>query len=86
MLNNIWISIISASLIFSFFNNTYSEVISGALSSGSECVNLMLVLLATMSFFSGLMKIAEKSGLTQKIAKLNTPLLKMLFHEIPEGH
>ena len=86
MLNNIWIAITLCSLIYSFFNNTYSDVINGALTSGGECVTLMLTLLASMSFFTGLMKIAEKSGITKKIAKFTTPILRFLFPEIPKGH
>ena len=86
ILNKIWIFIILCSLIYSFFSGTYTDVINDALSSGGECVSLMLTLLASMSFFTGFLKIAQKSGLVKKIAKLSEPLLRLIFPEIPKGH
>lgn len=86
MLNKIWLIIMASSLLYSFFANTYSDVIQSAFETGSECISLMFTLLASMSFFTGIMKIAEKSGITKRIAKLTTPLLKKLFPEIPKDH
>lgn len=86
MLNKIWLIIMFSSLIYSFFANTYSKVIENAFETGSECISLMFTLLASMSFFTGIMKIAEKSGITKKLSKISTPLLKKLFPEIPKNH
>ncbi len=86
ILNKIWIFIILASLIYSFFSGSYTKIINDALSSGGECVSLMLTLLASMSLFNGFLKIAEKSGIIKKIAKLSEPVLRLLFPAIPKGH
>lgn len=49
-------------------------------------MSLMLTLLASMSLFNGFMKIAEKSGLIEKIAKITAPVLRLIFPELPKNH
>ena len=82
MLNYIFSGMILLSLIYSFFNGTYSATIEGGLNSASDSVSLMLTLLAVISFFNGIMKIAEKGGVTKGISRFFKKLLKPLFPEI----
>jgi len=59
-----------------------AEIISKAIiDSSSSTVNLTLGLLGIVSLWSGIMKIAEKSGLTEKISRLLLPILKVLFKD-----
>lgn len=46
---------------------------------GTEAINLCLKLLCIMTVWGGLMKIAERSGLTKVLSKLFSPILKFLF-------
>lgn len=86
ILNKIWIFITLSSLVYSFFTGTDSALLEATLNAGGECISLMMTLLATMSFFTGLMKIAESAGITTKIAKFLSPFLRLLFPEIPKNH
>ena len=53
--------------------------------SGAELsVKVAFSLIGIMAFLLGIMKIAEKSGLVQLIAKAIKPITKKLFNELPE--
>ncbi len=56
-----------------------SEVSSAALNSCVEAVELCIYLTGGMCMWGGLMRVAEKSGITDVIARLFRPLLKHLF-------
>lgn len=58
------------------------EAISNSIiKSADSTVSLMIGLVGIMCFWCGVMKVAEKSGFTNKIAKLLKPILKLLFKE-----
>ncbi len=79
MLNYIWSSIIIISIAFSFINGNFqglSDAIFGGLESA---VSLILTMTGIICFWSGLIKIAELSGLTNVFAKFISPLTKILF-------
>ena len=46
---------------------------------GKDAVELILNLVAVMCFWSGMMKIAEKSGLSVAFSKLLKPVMKLIF-------
>ncbi len=83
MLNKIWLSMMSASLLYSFANGTYTETLQAGISSCGDTLNLLLVMLGILCFFNGLMKIAEQCGITNAVAKLLSPLLCKLFPDVP---
>ncbi|MBB6630079.1 nucleoside recognition domain-containing protein [Clostridium algidicarnis] len=81
MINYIWFFMIVVSIILGLFFGK-AEIISKAIiDSSSSTVNLTLGLLGIISLWSGIMKIAEKSGLTEKISRLLLPILKVLFKD-----
>ena len=56
------------------------EIVSKALvSSTTSSVELVMGLVGMMCLWCGIMKIAEKSGLTYKLAKVLSPILKIIF-------
>lgn len=79
MINYIWAGMIVFAVISSFFANK-TDLLSGAIiSSASDAVNLCIRLVGTICLWSGLMEIAEKSGLTSVICRILSPLLKIVF-------
>ena len=70
MLSYIWAAMIIISFAFGFFNNNIDAVTNAAFSGCSDSVNVVISLLGIMCFWSGLMEIAKRSGLTKKIAKI----------------
>ena len=82
MLSYIWAAMIIISFIFGFFNNNIDAVTNAAFSGCSDSVNVVISLLGIMCFWSGLMEIAKRSGLTKKIAKILYPAISRLFPEL----
>src|SRR5205814_8416781 len=58
----------------------------GAFDGASQGVTLAIGLIGVMALWLGLMRIAEKAGLVEKLARLARPLFRPLFPGIPDGH
>ena len=83
-MNYIWYFLIVASIIFGAINGRLADVAS-ALFSGTElAVKIVLTLLGIMTFWLGIMKIAEKSGIVEFLSKILKPLAKIIFPELPK--
>ena len=81
MINYIWFAMIFCGIIFALFTGN-GDKITGAIVLGSEStVSFLIELIGIMCFWCGVMKVAEKSGLTAQIARVLRPLLKKLFKE-----
>lgn len=78
-MNFIWAFMIIFSFICSCFSGTADKLSSEILASGKQTVELCLTLLGTLCLWSGLMKIAEESGLCDKIAALLRPVIDFLL-------
>lgn len=82
-MNYIFYFLIVFSLIFGAINGKLQDVVNAILSGADLSVKIALSLIGIMAFWLGIMRIAEKSGLVQIIAKLIKPITKWLFDEIP---
>lgn len=67
------------SIIFGLFSGNISGVSEAVLEESTHAVELSLKLLGSLCFWSGIMEIAEKSGLVEKLCLLLKPLLGMIF-------
>ena len=83
-MNYIFLLLIAGSIIIGIFNGTLNEVVNSMLSSCEVAVKIAISLIGIMAFWLGIMRIAEKSGLVQLIAKCLKPVTKILFKDIPE--
>lgn len=54
------------------------------LTASSKSIELIFTIIPIMCLWLGIMSIAKKSGLLDKLAKLLTPILKFIFPEIPK--
>ena len=54
------------------------------LDSSKKGIELILSIIPIMCLWLGIMNIAKKSGLLDKLAKVLTPILKVIFPEIPK--
>ena len=83
-MNYIFYFLIVISIVFGAINGRLQEVVNSILSGAELSVKVAFSLIGIMSFWLGIMKIAEKSGLVEFIAKAIKPVTKHLFKEIPE--
>ncbi len=83
-MNYIWYFLIVISIIFGAFNGKLNDV-ANAIFSGTElAVKIILTLLGIMTFWLGIMKIAEKSGIVEFLSKILNPIAQKIFPEIPK--
>lgn len=82
MLNKIWPIFIIISFIYAFFSGNIDKVNSGIFESTKSAVELSLTFLGTMCLWNGIMQIAYKSKLINRIVKILNPIIKRLFPEI----
>lgn len=84
-MNYLWAFMILVGIVFAAFNGNLPDVTDAALNSAKEAVTLCITMMGVMSFWVGLMKIAEKSGIIDGLSRKLRPFLKFLFPRIPEG-
>ena len=81
MVNYIWFSILVIGIVIGIVTGR-GEIISNAIiASTTSSVELIIKLLGIMSLWCGIMKIAVKSGLTDKLAKILKPILRLILKE-----
>ncbi len=73
------------SLIFAALNGKMPELSESIISKSSEAVELVISLCGIMCFWCGIMRVAERAGLTEKLARVISPIVCRLFHGIPKG-
>ncbi|HEX2926485.1 MAG TPA: nucleoside recognition domain-containing protein [Ruminiclostridium sp.] len=86
MLNYIWIGLLMVGFAFGIINGRIDDVTKAAMDSAQTAVTVCIGLLGVMCLWTGLMKIAEKSGLIRIIGRAVRPVLRFLFPEIPKDH
>lgn len=79
MIKWIFAAMLIISAVIGAADGNISEVSSAALNSCVEAVELCIYLTGGMCMWGGLMRVAEKSGITDVIARLFRPVLKHLF-------
>ena len=84
MLNYLWGGMILIAVVYGALTGRIEEVGNAAVNSSKEAVELCITMLGVMALWTGIMKIAEVSGLTKKFLRLAGPALRFLFPDVPE--
>ena len=84
-MNYIFYFLIVLSVIAGAANGKLTDVVNSILTGAELSVKVAFSLIGIMAFWTGMMKIAEKSGLVEIIAKIIKPVTKCLFNELPEN-
>lgn len=86
MINFIWGAMIIVSVICGVATGNISGVSGGLMEGAGKATQLLITLFGVMVFWSGIMKIAQESGLTNVLVKILSPVLKKIFPDIePES-
>lgn len=83
MMNYLFVGMIALSLVFGVMNGRTAQVSQAALSEGVAAVELALKLCGSLCLWSGVMRVAQKSGLTEWLSRRLTPVLRLLFRSVP---
>lgn len=73
------------SLIFAALNGKMPELSESIISKSGEAVELVISLCGIMCFWCGIMRVAERAGLTEKLARALSTIVCALFRGIPKG-
>ncbi|MBP7176087.1 MAG: nucleoside recognition protein [Thermoclostridium sp.] len=86
MLNYIWLGMVLLGVLWAAINGRLEQVTQAVISSADEGVQLSIVLLGIMCLWSGLMQIAQKSGLIRALTRFSKGLFTGLFPKVPQKH
>ena len=86
MVNVIWFILISIGIIYSILSGNTSMINDEIIISGKSSFSLILTMMEVTVLWTGILKIAQTSGLLTKFANLISPILSKLFPDIPPKH
>ncbi len=87
MLNYIWLGLMVAAVLIGATNDTLDAVGKAAFERAEYAVmKLALPLAGVMALWLGIMRLAEKAGLIQVMARALRPVMRKLFPDVPPEH
>ena len=86
MVSYIWAVLIGLGIIYSLISGNIEVINDSILTNANEALDLILSLLPIIVLWTGILKIAEASGLLDKFAKFLNPILSKIFPEIPKDN
>ncbi|HEY3662581.1 MAG TPA: nucleoside recognition domain-containing protein [Chthoniobacterales bacterium] len=86
MLNYIWLALVLLAVTIGGWNGHLKEVTEGAFDGAKTAVTIALGLIGIMALWLGVMRLAERAGLVQKLALLLRPVMSRLFPGVPNDH
>lgn len=93
MLNGIWLSFFIAAFASSLWqwlvggdSEVFARLVQSLFDMAEVSVDIILVLLGTMTLWLGFLSIAEKAGLIRLLGRVLDPLFCRLMPEVPRGH
>lgn len=82
MLNKIWPFFIIISFFYSIYSGNIFDINNAVFDSAEQTVDLCLTMFGTLCLWNGIMKIAVKTSLIDKLNHLLKPLISFIFPEI----
>ena len=83
MLNIFWLGMMLLAVVFGIINGSIDAVANAVTSSAKLGFEIGLGLTGILTFWLGIMRVAEEGGLVKLLARLLHPLLKRLFNDVP---
>lgn len=85
MLNILWPIFIILSFIYALISGKVDEVNNGIFTSLSDAVELTITFLGTICLWNGIMEIAKKTSLINKMTNILKPFINFLFPDLKEN-
>lgn len=87
MLNYIWLGLVLLAVVLGGIAGALDKVTAAAFKACETSVmSLALPLVGLMALWLGMMRLAEKSGLVEVLARALRPAMRWLFPEVPPSH
>ncbi|HJT99293.1 MAG TPA: nucleoside recognition domain-containing protein [Rhodanobacteraceae bacterium] len=93
MLNRLWLGFFLTAALAALArwlvggdSGVFAAMIASLFDMARLSVEVMILLFGTLTLWLGLLRIAERAGLVDALARLLGPLFRRLMPEVPEGH
>lgn len=93
VLNYIWIAFFVVAFVIALFRlvvmgdtEVFPEIMNSTFASSKTAFEISLGLTGVLSLWLGIMKIGERGGMVNALAKVLSPVFTRLFPDIPKGH
>lgn len=86
MVNYVWLAMILCGVVVAGLRGQVEVVTRAALDGAQLGVKTALSLIGIISFWLGIMRLAEAAGLVRALARLVRPLTSLLFPDVPRDH
>lgn len=93
VLNYIWIAFFVVAFVIALFRlvvmgdtEVFPEIMNSTFASSKTAFEISLGLMGVLSLWLGIMKIGERGGVVNALARVLSPVFTRLFPDIPKGH
>ena len=86
MINSVWLFLIVSGIIVAAARGSMGDVSTGIMAGASSSVELFLGLMGIMALWTGVMRVAQRSGLVETLSRVIRPVLVPIFPEVPKNH
>ena len=93
VLNYIWIAFFVVAFVIALFRlvvmgdtEVFPEIMNSTFASSKTAFEISLGLTGVLSLWLGIMKIGERGGVVNALARVLSPVFTRLFPDIPKGH
>src|SRR6478735_5422165 len=93
MLNGLWLAFFALAGVSAFGRwlaggdaSVFSAMVESLFAMARLSVEVMVLLFGTLTLWLGFLRIAEKAGIVDVLARLLAPLFRRLMPEVPSGH
>ena len=86
MLNIVWPIFIIISFTYAIFSGNLENLNSSIFESTESAINLSINLLGTICLWNGVMQIANKTTMIDRLSNFLNPIIKLLFPEMKKNN
>jgi spore maturation protein SpmA len=93
MLNGLWLGFFAVAAISAFGRwligddaGVFPAMVESLFAMAKLSVDVMILLFGTLTLWLGFLRIAEKAGLVEALARVLSPLFRRLMPDVPPGH
>lgn len=85
-MNLVWLALLVGGILVCGARGEIQAVTVAVTDAARSAVDLVLRVMGIVTVWLGLMKVAERAGIIEKLAKAMTPVAALLFPEVPRHH
>lgn len=86
MVNIIWLLMIVFGIVVAAINGNIEVVTQAVFDGANNAVKISISLIAIITFWLGIMKLAEEAGMVRWLSLLVRPVMRFLFPSVPKDH